>query len=107
MKKRFLAIILLASIMLFAFSACEKKNIDYDYTFAGKTYIYEKEGLGGTFTLSIKTDGTFTYTMDQDDLETAIQLSQTFVLDTKAEHDAFREALAGNIVVRVTDGTVN
>ena len=52
-------------------------------------------------------DGTFTYTMDQAALEEAIQLTQTFVLDLKTEHDAFREALAGNIVVRVTDGTVN
>ena len=52
-------------------------------------------------------DGTFTYTMDQAALEEAIQLTRTFVLDLKTEHDAFREALAGNIVVRVTDGTVN
>ena len=36
-----------------------------------------------------------------------ISLSKTFVLDTKAEHDAFRVALTGNIVARVTDGTVN
>ena len=63
--------------------------------------------LNNLITWNKETDGTFTYTMDQDDLETAIKLSQTFVLDTKAEHDAFREALAGNIVVRVTDGTVN
>ena len=32
---------------------------------------------------------------------------KTFRLDTKAEHDAFREALNGNIVARATDGTVN
>lgn len=51
--------------------------------------------------------GTFTYTLDQADLEEMISLSQTFVLDTKAEHDAFRVALTGNIVARVTDGTVN
>ena len=51
--------------------------------------------------------GTFTYTLDQADLEGMISLSQTFVLDTKAEHDAFRVALTGNIVARVTDGTVN
>ena len=50
---------------------------------------------------------TFTYTMDQTALEAAIQLNDTFVLDTKAEHDAFRVALTGNIVARVTDGTVN
>ena len=52
-------------------------------------------------------DGTFSYTMNETDLKAAISLSQTFVLDTKAEHDAFGAALAGNIVVRVTDGTVN
>ncbi|MBE7076045.1 MAG: hypothetical protein E7375_03150 [Clostridiales bacterium] len=49
----------------------------------------------------------FTYTLNQSQLEDMISLSQTFVLDTKAEHDAFRAALAGNIVARVTDGTVN
>ncbi len=50
---------------------------------------------------------TFTYTMDQTDLETAIQLNETFVLDTKSEHDAFRAALSGNIVARVSDGTID
>ncbi len=49
-------------------------------------------------------DGTFTYTLDEDDLKAMISLSQTFVLDLKSEHDAFREALNGNIVARVTDG---
>ena len=49
----------------------------------------------------------FVYELDQADLEGMISLSQTFVLDTKAEHDAFRLALTGNIVARVTDGTVN
>lgn len=52
-------------------------------------------------------NGTFTYTLNQDDLEDMISLSQTFKLDVKAEYDAFREALAGNIVVHVTDGTIN
>ena len=42
-----------------------------------------------------------------DALKEQISLSQTFVLDVKAEHDAFRSALVGNIVARVTDGTVN
>ena len=50
---------------------------------------------------------TFTYTLNADQLQEQIKLSQTFVLDTKAEHDAFRECLVGNIVARVTDGTVN
>ena len=54
-----------------------------------------------------ESDGTFTYTVDEDWLKEQIQLSQVFVLDTKAEHDAFREALVGNIVARVTDGNIN
>lgn len=52
-------------------------------------------------------DGSFTYTLDQAALEEQIQLTQTFVLDLKSEHDAFREALSGNVIARVTDGTVN
>ncbi len=63
--------------------------------------------LDNTFTWTPEADGTFTYTMDEAALKAMIQLSQTFVLDTKAEHDAFRVALTGNIVARVTDGTIN
>ena len=63
--------------------------------------------LDNTFTWTKESDGTFTYTMNKAELEAAISLSKTFVLDTKAEHDAFGEALAGNIKVWVTDGTVN
>lgn len=54
-----------------------------------------------------ETDGIFTYTLNEDDLKDMIKLSETFVLDIKAEHDAFREALNGNIVARVTDGIVS
>ena len=63
--------------------------------------------LNQTFSWTPESDGTFTYTLDETALKTQIQLSQTFVLDTKAEHDAFRVALMGNIVARVTDGTIN
>ena len=63
--------------------------------------------LNNLITWTNNGDGTFTWTADQAYLEGQISLSQTFVLDTKAEHDAFRDALVGNIVVRVTDGTVN
>lgn len=52
-------------------------------------------------------DGTFTYELNQTQLEDIIKLNYDFYLDVKAEHDAFREALTGNIVARVTDGTVN
>lgn len=63
--------------------------------------------LDHVFPWTQQDDGSFTYTMDEDDLKGQISLSQTFVLDTKEEHDAFRAALTGNIVARVTDGTVN
>lgn len=55
-------------------------------------------------------NGTFTYTLDEAALKAAIKLNDAdkkFVLDTKAEHDAFRAALSGNIVARVTDGVVS
>ncbi len=66
MKKKILATLLLASMLLFALASCASKNVDYDYTFADKTYIYEKEGIGGSFVISIKSDGTFTYTEGPD-----------------------------------------
>lgn len=51
-------------------------------------------------------DGSFTYTLDEAALKAQISLTRVFVLDIKAEHDAFREALTGNIRARITDGTV-
>ncbi len=52
-------------------------------------------------------DGVFTYTLNETALKGVISLSQIFKLDTKGEHDAFRTALNGNIVARVTDGIVS
>ena len=49
----------------------------------------------------------FTYTLNQAQLETMIGLTKPFLLDTKSDHDAFRAALTGNIVVRVTDGIID
>lgn len=63
--------------------------------------------LNNIFTWEKQLDGTFTYTLDEDDLKAQIALTEAFFLDTKAEHDEFRIALAGNIVARVTDGTIN
>ena len=59
MKKKLLAIILLVATLLCALASCGKKGEDFIFT--DKTYIYEKEGLGGAFTISINSDGTFTY----------------------------------------------
>ena len=63
--------------------------------------------LNNIFAWTAESDGTFTYTLDETALRGMISLTQAFVLDTKAEHDAFRTALTGNIVARVTDGTIN
>lgn len=58
------------------------------------------------FTWTPEDNGTFTYTLNADQLKAMITLSQNFVLDVKSEYDAFHAALAGNIVARVTDGTI-
>lgn len=79
---------------IFKFSNVKNNTLDHEIT-------WNKEA-----------DGTFSYTMDETALKAAIMLNDEngtvpFVLDTKAEHTAFGAALAGNIIVRVTDGTVN
>ena len=83
---------------------------NYSETGTGKAIFTFSNPSDGTFspnfTWTPEADGTFTYTLDETALKSMISLSQTFVLDLKSEHDAFREALNGNILVRVTDGTV-
>lgn len=49
-------------------------------------------------------NGTFTYTFDQVAIEAAVQIND-FILDTKAEHDAFKSVLNGNVIIYVSDGT--
>lgn len=90
-----------------------KMDADGNYSETGTptdifTLAHTSDGdLDVNVTWTKNADGTFTATFDEAFLRSQISLSQTFVLDTKAEHDAFREALVGNIVARVTDGTVN
>lgn len=83
---------------------------NYSATGTGKdifTFSNPSDGaFSPNFTWTPEANGTFTYTLDETALKSMISLSQTFVLDLKSEHDAFREALNGNILVRVTDGTV-
>lgn len=63
--------------------------------------------LDNVFDWTKQDDGSFTYELDLDGLKEQISLTQDFLLETKAKHDAFREAMVGNIVARVTDGTIN
>ena len=46
----------------------------------------------------------FEMKFDETAIKQNIQLNQAFVLDTKTEHDAFSDALTGNITLKVTDG---
>ncbi len=52
-----------ALIILFSMTACSlvsvRKNNETDIT--EKTYLYEKEGFGGDFTITIQKDGHFSY----------------------------------------------
>lgn len=89
-----------------------KIDADGNYSESGTptdifTFSNPSDGnFSANVTWNPQADGTFTYTLSQTELETMITLSRTFVLDIKAEHDAFRECLNGNIVARVTDGVV-
>lgn len=72
------------------------------------TFTNPSDGkLSPNVTWNEEANGSFTYTLNKDQLEDMITLSQTFILDLKSEHDAFRDALNGNIVARITDGIVS
>lgn len=72
------------------------------------TFANPSDGvLSPNVTWNEEANGSFTYTLNKDQLEDMITLSQTFILDLKSEHDAFRDALNGNIVARITDGVVS
>ena len=72
------------------------------------TFTNEPDGyFSPNVTWTKQGDGSFIYKIGETELSSMISLSKTFVLDIKAEHDAFREALTGNIVARVTDGTID
>lgn len=73
----------------------------------GDNNMYASNGeFEANITWTKGANGVFTYTLDEDDLKAMIQLNKNFVLDTKAEHDAFHGCISGNITARVTDGVV-
>lgn len=90
-----------------------KTDASGNYSDAGTpTDIFKLQNVSNNIfeenvTWTKQANGTFTYTLDETALKNQIQLTQTFVLDMKSEHDAFREALTGNIVARVTDGIIS
>ena len=58
MKKNLSFVICMVLILLFVGCGNNKKYSEY---VIGKSFVYEKEGFFGDFTISIKDDGTFTY----------------------------------------------
>ncbi len=84
---------------------------NYDENGTAKDIFVLKDTSDGDLDVNVtwtkQADGTFTYTLDEAALKEQIKLSQTFKLDLKSEHDAFREAMKGNIVARVTDGIIS
>ena len=58
--KRILAFIL-AFGMIVTMTSCAKKDSAAEADIAGKTYVWEKEGAGGDFTITLSKDSTYEY----------------------------------------------
>lgn len=59
--RRFIVCILM-TVCIFGLAACgQPKSEDIRAMIVDKTYIYEKEGVGGSFTIHFNDDGTFLY----------------------------------------------
>lgn len=60
MKRIILSVLIIAC--LFSCAACGRANSeDIEDIIVNRTFIYEKEGFGGDFTIKINEDGTFSY----------------------------------------------
>lgn len=59
MKKRLTLLVLAMALLCAGFTGCAHRITESDI--AGKTYVYEKDGFGGDFTIKINSDGTFIY----------------------------------------------
>lgn len=62
MRTRILSILLLAVLIVCVLGSCGNDHEVSDMNeVAGKTYIWEKPGAGGRFTISLRADGTYQY----------------------------------------------
>lgn len=62
MKKMIACVLMIAC--LFSMTACSQSNgesVDIQDIIVNKTFVYEKDGFGGEFTIQINDDGTFCY----------------------------------------------
>ena len=58
---RKIAVIILALGMLAFITSCTIKNAAANDEIGGKTFVWEKEGFGGDFTITLDKDGTYQY----------------------------------------------
>ena len=59
MKRIFYIILVLG--MLFTMTSCSKNDTTATNRIAGNTFVWEKEGFGGDFTIKLNKDGTYEY----------------------------------------------
>lgn len=53
--------VLLSIIMVISMASCSKSDISLKNDIRGKTFVWEKDGFGGSFTISLDEGGTFEY----------------------------------------------
>ena len=58
--KRLTCIILVLGIMLIL-TSCKENDAAVSDKISGRTYVWEKEGFGGDFTITLNKDGTYEY----------------------------------------------
>ncbi|MBR3967536.1 MAG: hypothetical protein IKJ91_10735 [Clostridia bacterium] len=61
MKKFLVLILVFAMVLLCSCCSAKKEESVSTQDILGKTYVYEKDGAGGAFTITVEEDGTFTY----------------------------------------------
>lgn len=110
--KIFLPLLLALSLLAGCSGAVKTEDL------AGKRYVYEKDGFGGPFTITLKEDGSFTYyegmlssyigmgdwTVEGDAL-TLREKDQWFAFRVEEESLVFRKEMSGKFLfIDVEDG---
>ena len=104
--KRLLILFVLGTALLL--SACS--NADISAAVSGKTFMWEKEGFGGNFTLRLKDDGTYTYYEGYLSSyigmgKWTLQDSVVTLYETSGDNKVFRFATDGDDLLFVADGS--